>query len=307
MSRNYGLGSRNMADAGRLACNQAVKRGTMSFSSAATISDRWSKFIDWVKENTEIGRMERIDSSMIVDYGQELAENVRCEELSAPYAQNLISAINSVMQLATKNAWKSISPTKDCGISQRQHARQTIPGGLDRERVAEAIANLPPRTAAIVELCRGLGLRSKEASLIDAKTAFKEASKTGIATISEGTKGGRVREVPVDYRSLQTLKNAAIQQGNDRSMIPADRSWAQWRNCELRHTRETIQHFTGGGLHDLRAAWACERYKELTGHDAPVCGGLRPDKATDLAAREQIGSELGHGRAEIAAAYIGRW
>lgn len=307
MSRNFGLGSRNMADAGRMACDQAVKRGVMSFSSAATIADRWSKFVDWIKENHEIGRMERIENSMLVDYGQELSEDVKAGELSASYAQNLVSAVNSVMKLATKNEWQSVSPTKQCGIEQREYARQIAPGGIDRERISAALETLPPRAAAVVELCRELGLRSKEASLINAKAAFKEASKTCIATISEGTKGGRVREVAIDDRALQALKNAAIQQGNDRSMIPADRSWTQWRNSELRHARETIQHFTGGGLHDLRAAWACERYKELTGHDAPVCGGLRPDKATDLAAREQISSELGHGRAEIVAAYIGRW
>lgn len=307
MSRNFGLGSRDMADAGRMACDQAVKRGLMSFSSAATIADRWSKFIDWIKENHEIGRMERISAEMVVGYGQELAEDVRISELSAAYAQNLVSAVNSVMKLATKNEWQSVSPTKQCGIEQREYARQTAPGAVDRELVASAIAVLPSRSAAVVELCRELGLRSKEASLINAKSAFKEAIKTGIATISEGTKGGRVREVPVNDRALQVLKNAATQQGIDHSMIPADRSWAQWRNGELRQAREIVQNFTGGGLHDLRAAWACERYKELSVHDAPVCGGQRPNKATDLAAREQISKELGHGRAEIAAAYIGRW
>lgn len=307
MSRNFGLGSRNMVDAGRMACDQAVRRRLMSFSTAATVSQRWSKFVAWLKENTDIGRMERIEAEMVVEFGKELAEEVLTHEISASYAQNLVSAINSVMQLATKNSWKFVSPTKDCDIPQREHSRQTVPGGIDHERVAEAIANLPPRSGAVVDLCRNLGLRSKEASLLDAKSAYKEASKTGIATISEGTKGGRVREVPVDDRNLQTLKNAAIQQGNDRSMIPGDRSWAQWRNAELREAREIVQQFTGGGLHDLRAAWACERYKELTGHDAPVIGGQQPDKSIDRAARERISNELGHGRAEIAAAYIGRW
>lgn len=307
MSRNFGLGSRNMADAGRMACNQAVVRSVMSFSTAATVSQRWSRFVAWLKENTEIGRMERIENSMAVDYGQELAEDVRAGELSAAYAQNLVSSVNSVMKLATKNEWQSVSPTKDCGISQRQHARQTAPGGIHRELVASAIAALPPRSGAVVELCRDLNLRSKEASLLNAKAALKEACKVGSVTISEGTKGGRTREVPVDERGLQSLKNAATQQGNDRSMIPADRSWAQWRGGELRQAREIVQHFTGGGLHDLRAAWACERYKELTGHDAPVCGGQPPDKATDLAAREKISAELGHGRPEVTDAYLGRW
>lgn len=307
MSRNYGLGSRNMADAGRLACNAAVRRGEMSFSSAATVSERWSKFVDWVKENEAIGRMERIEAQMVVSYGKELAENVRSGELSAAYVQNLVSAINTVMNLATKNKWESISPTKDCGIDQREHARQSAPGAIDREMLAAAISTLPPRSAAVVEMCRNLGLRSKEASLISAKSAFKEASATGSVTISEGTKGGRTRIFPVDERSLQSLKNAAMQQGNDRSMIPADQSWAEWRNGELRQAREVIQNFTGGGLHDLRAAWACARYQKLTGHAAPVCGGQRPSKTIDQAVREQISNELGHGRAEVAAAYIGRW
>lgn len=307
MSRNFGLGSRNMADAGRMACTHAVKRGVMSFSSAATISDRWSKFIDWIKENTDIGRMERISTEMIVDYGQELAEDVRTGEFSASYAQNLVSAVNSVMRLATKNGWESISPTRDCGIAQRDHARQTIPSGIDRELVTASLSALPPRSAAVVELCRELGLRSKEASLLNAKSTLNKATKTGIATITEGTKGGRAREIPVSEQGLQALKNASIQQGDDRSMIPADRSWAEWRNNELRQAREIVQNFIGGGLHDLRAAWACERYQELTGHDAPVCGGSQPDKAIDIAARIQISAELGHGRMEIVAAYIGRW
>ena len=307
MSRNFGLGSRNMADAGRMACDQAVRRGLMSFSSAASVRQRWSKFVVWLKENTDIGRMERIETSMVVEFGRELAEEVVTCELSASYAQNLVSAINSVMKLATKNEWQPVSPTKDCKIAQRQHSRETMPGGIDRERVADAIAVLPPRTGAVVALCRDLGLRSKEASLFDAKSALNEAIKAGIATITEGSKGGRLREVPIDERGLQSLKNAAAQQGNDRSMIPTNRSWAQWRNVELHEAREIVQQFTGGSLHDLRAAWACERYKELTGHHAPICGGQRPDKVTDLGARKQISAELGHGRAEIVAAYIGRW
>lgn len=307
MSRNFGLGSRNMSDAGRMACDRAVRRGELSFSSAATVSGRWSKFVVWIKENEGIGRMERIDAEMVVTYGQELAEDVRTGELSAAYAQNLVSAINSVMQLATKNEWQSVSPTKDCGIAQREHARQTAPGGIDRKLVASAIESFPPRAGAVVALCRDLGLRSKEASLLNAKSAYKEACKNGSVCVSEGTKGGRVREIPVNARGRQALNNAAVQQGNDRSMIPSDQTWAQWRGGELRQAREIVQNFTGGGLHDLRAAWACERYKELTGHDAPVCGIQRPDKAADLAARLKISAELGHGRPEVVAAYIGRW
>ena len=47
MSRNYGLGSREMSKAGQFALNNASKSGHLSYSSAATIGDRWSKFSSW--------------------------------------------------------------------------------------------------------------------------------------------------------------------------------------------------------------------------------------------------------------------
>src|SRR5690606_41549779 len=39
--------------------------------------------------------------------------------------------------------------------------------------------------------------------------------------------------------------------------------------------RSIVQAYTGGGLHDLRAAYACERYESLTGYAAPVVAGER--------------------------------
>lgn len=61
------------------------------------------------------------------------------------------------------------------------------------------------------------------------------------------------------------------------------------------------------GLHELRAAYACERYEKITQHRAPINGGqcCELDKHLDREARRQISYELGHGRIEVVAAYIG--
>ncbi len=60
------------------------------------------------------------------------------------------------------------------------------------------------------------------------------------------------------------------------------------------------------GFHELRAAYACERYHQITHHPAPVNGGSNQlDQQLDNEARVTISYELGHGRIEIAAAYIG--
>ena len=305
MSRNFGLGSRNMADAARIALGRAADRGEMSFASAAAVGDRFALFASWAKAEG-IGRMERIDRELVERYGQELAERVEAGEMSASYAQNLVSAVNTVMSLVTE--WQSVSPTKDCGIAERSTIREEAPGALDREaygRALEAVRQeLGDRVAAVVELAREFGLRSKEASLLDARAALVEAQNRGAMTVSEGTKGGRTREVPItSQRQLEALSRAAIAQGQDRSLIPASESWKGWREVTLRDAREIVKEHTGGGLHDLRAAYACERYEALTGHAAPVVSGER--YGDDREAREQIAEELGHGRADVTTEYLG--
>ena len=56
----------------------------------------------------------------------------------------------------------------------------------------------------------------------------------------------------------------------------------------------------------MRAAYACERYETLTGFAAPVVAGERlASKALDQHTRTILSQELGHGRTEVIASYIG--
>lgn len=309
MSRNFGAGQRDMGKAAGVFLNQAVSRGELSFSSAATLEDRFAQFAQFAKDEG-IGRMERVDPEIVETYGRELAEKVEAGEISEAYAQNLVSAVNSVMNLATKGQWESVSPTKDCGIRERSFVRQETPSALDRniyESARDSVrSELGERATAVVELSRELGLRSKEASLLDAKSAYFEAQETGKVTISEGTKGGREREVPItSEHQLKAIKNASEAQGEGRNLISEGKSWQSWRDGELREIREIVQEKTGGGLHDLRSAYACERYESLTDWSAPAAGGHIENRSIDREAREIISQELGHGRIDVVSNYVG--
>ena len=309
MSRNFGLGQLDMAKAGQVALENSAREGAVSFSTAATNGDRWQSFADWAKEEG-VKKMENVTAELVKEYGKELAEKVNSGEMAAATAQNYVSAINSVMAIATQGDWKSVSPTKDCSISERSHVRQDAPGALDRTAYSRALdavrAEVGERAAAVVELARELGLRSKEASLLDARGALAEAREHGAVTVDAGTKGGREREVPITSPAqVEALQRAAAAQGGDRSMVPEGQSWAAWREGELRDAREVVQEHTGGGLHDLRAAYACERYEALTGHAAPCAGGEISDRDRDASARLAVAEELGHGRADVTAEYLG--
>ena len=309
MSRNFGARQRDMGKAAGVFLSQAVSRGEISFSSAATLEDRFTQFAQFAKDEG-IGRMERIDTEIVEKYGRELAEKVEAGEISEAYAQNLVSAVNSVMSLAAKGQWESVSPTKDCGIPERSFVREHAPQAIDRttyENARDIVRDtLGYRATAIVELARELGLRSKEASLLDAEKAYLEAKETGKITISEGTKGGREREVPItSEHQLKALKNASEAQGEGRNLISKGESWQSWREGGLRKIREIVQEKTGGRLHDLRSAYACERYESLTGWSSPAAGGNIQDRHLDREARETISQELGHGRIDVVSSYIG--
>jgi len=67
--------------------------------------------------------------------------------------------------------------------------------------------------AAVVELARELGLRVREASLLNARAALRKAVHHGAVSITQGTKGGRGRRVdrwvPVLATPLESLRRGS--------------------------------------------------------------------------------------------------
>lgn len=303
-TRNFGIGSRDM----KKAANFALKETNLSFGSTATITERWKKFASFMNKRG-LQTMEQVDQKLVIKYGKYLAELVNIGECSPAYAQNLVSAVNTVMTMVTLGKWNSVSPTKDCDIPERSYARTIPPTGINRNKFYSAIDELSGQSLdhgkAIAVLARELGLRTKESALINCHKALHEALAHGVINITEGTKGGRPRTIPITSESqISALKIASSTQASKRSLIPTEMTWAQFREGEIRQTREALQHHGISRLHDLRSAYACERYEAITGQQAPVLGGS-VDRQTDQLARNQIALELGHGRIDVTNAYLG--
>jgi len=310
MPNNFGLGTREMGKAGTFAANAAARGGNLSYASAATLGERWLQFARWARAEQDIKWMEQVDRQAVEAYGRSLAERVEADTLSPAYAQNLVSAVNTVMDLATRGQWESVSPTRACGIPERSGVRDTAPTGYDRAEYGRAIDAMRSHgldlQAAIAGLARDLGLRSKEACLLNARAALAEATKTDHVTISDGTKGGRARKVPIATPgALEALRTAAALQGAGRNLIPEETPWREWREGGLRDGREALQAAGIAGYHELRAAYACALYQAGMGHAAPVLGGVISDRNKDREVREKLSAILGHHRIEVVAEYVG--
>ena len=222
MSRNFGAGTRDMIRASEKILRCAVQRKEVSYATARTNVERFAHFARYAKGNG-IGRMERITSELVETYGCGLAEKAAAGKISVAYAQNLVSSVNTVMKIATRGQWQSISPTIDCSIPKRCCVRNepTPEPDVIVTEIAAIKAQGLIRSASVAELAFHFGLRSKEASMLDTVRVLIEARKDGQITVTERTKGGLKRIVHIRQgEQLDVLARAAYIQGNARCLIP---------------------------------------------------------------------------------------
>ena len=306
-NRNFGYG-KQLAWAGKNAL--ADRYGQGHFGTRATHEGLWCQFVHYLK-GLNIKDARQIDHSTIVQYGTWLKAQVDNGNASVAYAQKLVSTVNVVLQAMRKDTVLLLSPSV---VGERCNVRSTVPASYDRTVLASPITILnskgEQRVALVAALSRDFGLRFREASLLNCKQALKQANRLGQINITQGTKGGRGkgvdRWVPVNSDNLNTLKAAADLQGKSNNIIPENRTYAQWRdhaNSQWRNVPKTVPI---KGFHDMRAAYACERYQVITGHPAPVIAGQRlASKEIDRQARSVIAQELGHNRLDVVSSYVG--
>ncbi|MEG0635040.1 MAG: integrase, partial [Pseudomonas sp.] len=135
----------------------------------------------------------------------------------------------------------------------------------------------------------------------------------GRINIQDGTKGGRSgasapRWIAVDDHIRDALEFARqVSPGGSRNLIAPTESYRGILQDVARTARGTLHAHNLKGFHELRAAFACERYERITYHHAPINGGqcCQLDRHLNHQARRQISYELGHGRIDVVAAYIG--
>lgn len=321
--RNYGYGKQL-----RWAAKNALsdRYGAGHYGTRASHEARWMPFVHFLKSEFGIKDARDIDKTPIAAYVKYLAQQVQSQTMKVAYAQNLLSTVNVVLSTMRKDTMLSVSPAS--AVGERTHVRSEVPktlsqpsrmldqsvNGANNNHLDLAIKRLVGKgehpLALTASLCRTFGLRFREASLLNARVALRQASLHGKINITQGTKGGRGKQidrwVPVSRRGLALLKKVLSEQGQSQNLIPDQHNYIQWRNHAYSQWRVATQDTEIRGFHDLRAAYACERYQQITQQMAPVVsGGRTVNKRLDLEARSIIAVELGHSRVNVLVSYIG--
>ncbi len=160
---------------------------------------------------------------------------------------------------------------------------------------------------------RTTGMRLREAILADLPRLHREAKHLGRINIQDGTKGGRSGASAPRWIIATEQVNAALQLAREaspvdsRNLLHRTETYAAFIQRTVLPAREILHKHGIKGFHELRAAYACERYEQLTSRTAPINDGHgdRIDRDLDHWARQQISVELGHFRIDVVSAYIG--
>jgi hypothetical protein len=192
----------------------------------------------------------------------------------------------------------------------RQIDRQTLLGYAGHLRQQVEQGELAITTA---QLARATGMRLREAILADLPRLKHEAEQLGKINIQDGTKGGRggataPRWITVDDHIREALRYAEqVSPDGSRNLLAPAESYLDFQQRIIRPAREILHKHNLKGFHELRAAYACKRYEQITHHLAPINGGscYQIDRHLDREARVKISYELGHGRIDVVSAYIG--
>ncbi|WP_238067234.1 integrase domain-containing protein [Pseudomonas shirazica] len=314
--RNFGYG-RQLSYAGPQALKDMFGGG--HYGTVKAHCDRWQAFVKWCRseQGPGINDARQIDRKVLADYAVYLRDVVRRGDLAVSTAQNRLSSVNRTMAaLRGDQHVKLPSPSKALGM-QRSGVRHSVPQGQDRNQVKQIFDVLcrdhQLRAAAIVLLARATGMRLREAILADLPRLSREANDLGRINIQDGTKGGRAgasasRWIAVDRHVQDALGFARqVSPAGSCNLIARHESYLTFLQEIVRPARIILHANNLKGFHELRAVYACERYEQITQHRPPINGGqcCQVDRNLDRNARRRISYELGHGRIDVAAAYIG--
>ncbi len=314
--RNFGYG-RQLSYAGPQALRDLFGGG--HYGTVKAHSDRWLAFVRWGRSEDGPGFNDarQIDRQTLLDYAGHLREQVEQGELAIATAQNRLSSVNRTMAALRGDQYVQVpSPSKALGM-RRTSVRRSAPQGQDREQVKRIVdvlcENQQPRAAAIAQLARATGMRLREAILADLPRLKREAKQFGKINIQDGTKGGRSgasapRWIREDDHIRDALRFAEqVSPDGSRNLLAPNERYLDFLQGIVCPARDILHKHDLKGFHELRAAYACERYEQITHHPAPINGGrsYQLDRRLDQEARAQISYELGHGRMDVVSAYIG--
>ncbi|WP_346657543.1 integrase domain-containing protein [Vibrio sp. CyArs1] len=317
---NYSLGSRDIEKA--LINASLEQQGGIKSNTHMSRLPALRDFSRFLKAETEIRRLNHIDKSVVLLYGEHLKALYEEGAFSAVTARDYLSHVNRSLAQARGDDQCVVRATLDLGFAPKSGIA-LVDGSVPDVLHQKVLAGVTVELQLVMQLQRFFGMRFREASLFDAQQCLRAIENDEIPSIVRGTKGGQRRLIPIEtakqYQLIQEVANYQKQSGF-RTLIPERFSFKAFQSHAWRVSTTIDAHYK---THGERKYYACAFYLDRVGVPCPVQSGishgkahyqfianklsmtLQQAKALDLSVRTELSKRLGHHRVEITNAYLG--
>jgi hypothetical protein len=209
--------------------------------------------------------------------------------------------------------WLAQKIGKD-NIVERTNAAYGIPDRVYVTNISKANELGMEQLASIRTTCARMSLRLQAAFGLRREASIKivpAKADQGDTLVLKASwnKGGREIRIPIRTRAQRQLVDEAKVLAKGKSLVAP--GYTTYRDY-LQHFRYECGRVGIHAFHGHRHLYAQTRYQDMTGWQCPARGGptsrqlTQQQKAVDREARETISHEMGHGREQITAVYLGR-
>jgi site-specific recombinase XerD len=270
--------------------------------SFATHADRERMLALFANQLFEAGFRWLRPGSLKPKHIQALLDRWKAEGISAGTIKNRLATLRWWAEKVGKESL--IARENDAyAIERRQFVTNRDKGkDLDPAQVDKVAS---PYVAMSLRLQEAFGLRREES--IKIRPGWADEGNA-LRVKASWTKGGRERVIPLGTPAQRAVLNEAKKLAKGGSLIPERSTY----KAQLKAFRAECKRVGINSVHGLRHRYAQERYFQKTGWQCPARGGptakqLSPEqRSVDQRVRLEISAELGHGRAQITAVYLGR-
>ncbi len=317
---NFNLGSRDMVKA--LINASFENQGGIVTNTHRARLPALKLFIDFVKTNKSIKRLNDIEKQHVWHFGEFLKKSADEELRSHVTARDYLSHVNRALAQARGDEACVVKATRELDFFPKSGIA-TIDGAMKKAIHSKVLTQVNPEVGFVMQLQRAFGFRFREASLFDATRVLGELHKGLQPMLVRGTKGCQPRVLPeISAEKYQLLMRvAAFQQAQHHdSLIPSQLSFKAFQSLAWRQTKAADASYLS---HGERKFFACEFYFEQMGIRCPVQAGVAHGKAhhqyiarklniseaeakqRDQEVRLKLSELLGHHRESITNAYLG--
>lgn len=287
-----------------------------------------TRFVSQLRENGfGVQKWSNIDDKHV----QSVVDSWRDNGLTDKTIKEYLSGVRAVAESYGND--KISNSNADFGLEKNTSCPKNVDLSCAQTKYESAIDALnksndinEQRLSVQMQYMRELGLRAEEARKLDAIHAERQKSPNGqqYIRISDGTKGGKERWVPVSKKAEKALeKGKELQERyNAKNTMDPNKNERQWSQyCYNTASKKGFTASNRLNFHSLRHAFAHDLFREKSGFDPRVkfdgqqafeqnahrAAGQGWKEKYETACRAVEGA-LGHGngRSDIRGCYIGR-